>query len=151
MSLLMTSLHLTDDLAQDHLLQVSHAMIHGINTVFPPLEVTGHNGGEPISENKLAKHDGLWDQIKEILGWIKDIANFTICMPPKKGDKIVATLKSLCKIKKLKIIEFQKITGTLHHAATGIQVGQGLFKTIWAAMENCKKIGSPSPPPYIKF
>ena len=41
---------LTDDLTQYHLLQVSRVMLHGINTVFPLLEVIGHNGGDPIIE-----------------------------------------------------------------------------------------------------
>ena len=76
-------IELTYNFTQAHLLQVSRAMIHGINKFFPPPEVTGHNGGYPISENKLANHDGLWDHIKEILGWIMDGEMFTICLPPK--------------------------------------------------------------------
>ena len=55
---------LTDDLSQYHLLQVSRAMLHGINMVFPQPKVTGYNGVDPISENKLSNHDGLWDHIK---------------------------------------------------------------------------------------
>ena len=129
----------TDDFTQDHLLQVSRAMLRGINTVFPTPEVTFHNGGKPISEKKLANLDGIWDHIKEIMGWIMDGANSAICLPPKKADKTIATLKFLRKRKKLKILEFQKSAGTLHHAATGIPGGRSLFTTIWAAMENCKK------------
>ena len=65
---------------------MSCAIIHEINTVLPPSEVTGHNGGYPIPENKLAKMDGLWYHIKEILGWIMDGANFIIRLTPKKAE-----------------------------------------------------------------
>ena len=80
------SIALTDDFTQAQLLQVSREMLHGINTVFPPPEVTGHNGGDPISENKVSNHNRLWDHIKEILIWIIDGANFKICLPPKRVD-----------------------------------------------------------------
>ena len=55
---------LTDDLTQDHLLKVSRALLHGINTVFLLPDVTEHNGGYPISEKKLANLNGIWDHVK---------------------------------------------------------------------------------------
>ena len=128
---------LTDNLSQSHLLQLSCVMLHGINTVFPLLEVTYHNGGDPIPEKKLSNIDEIWDHIKEILGWIMDGENLTICLPTKKVDKIVATLKSLCKRKNIKLLEFQKLAGTMYHVAMVIPGGQGIFTTIWEDMENC--------------
>ena len=130
---------LTDKHTEAHLLHVSRVILNGTRTVFPPQDITGHKGGEHISEKKLANRNGIWDQIKEILGWIMDGANFTICLPPKKAYKIVATINFLWKREKIKLIEFQKIAGMLHHAATGIPGGRGLFKTIREAMEICKK------------
>ena len=59
------------------------------------------------------------------------------CFP--KRWKIVANLKSLRKIKKLKLLEFKKIASTLYHAAMVIPGGRGLFTTIWVDMANCKK------------
>ena len=41
---------LTDNLTHSHLLQVSRAILCGINAVFLQLDVTCHNGGDPISE-----------------------------------------------------------------------------------------------------
>ena len=130
---------LRDDVTQTHLLQVSSMMLHGINTLFTPPEVTGHKGENHISEKKLANHDRIWNRIKEILIWIMDGAYFTICLPPKKLKKVVATLKSILKRKKLKLLEFQKIEGTLHHAAICIPVRRGLLTTIWEAMASCNK------------
>ena len=50
----------TDNISQQHILQLSRAMLHGIHTVFPPTNsITKHNGGDPISETKLDKLEGL--------------------------------------------------------------------------------------------
>ena len=51
---------------------------------------------------------------------------------------MVTTLKSLHKKKKIRIKDFQKIAGSLHHASMGIPGGRGLFTTIWQAIKNAK-------------
>ena len=124
----------TDNISRDHLLNFTRAMLHGVHSIFPPPSITGHNGGDPISEKKLDQLDGLWANVKEILGWIIDGANFTIYLPEKKVLKIQKTLKDLSKKKAVRLLEFQKIAGTLHHASMGIPGGRGLFTAIWTAM-----------------
>jgi hypothetical protein len=124
----------TDDTSTTHLLKLSRAMLHGIHSVFPPPEITGHAGGDPISEKKLDNLDGLWAHTKEILGWIINGANYTITLPPTKVQKIVQTLTRLKKAKRIALLEFQKIAGSLLHAAIGIPGGRGLFTQIWTAM-----------------
>ena len=54
-----------------HLLRLSLCMLHGIHAIFPPSEVTQYGGGEPVSEKKLNRGDGLWAYKKEIPGWMK--------------------------------------------------------------------------------
>ena len=129
----------TDDLSRKHLLQLSRAMLHGIHSVFPPPNISNHSGGDPISEKKLKNLEGLWSHTKEILGWIIDGANYTITLPPQKVAKIVKTIKKLSKCKAIKLNDFQKIAGSLHHAATGIPGGRGLFTAIWRAMATTTK------------
>ncbi len=128
----------TDNLSQTHLQNVSRAMLHGIHSIFPPPNVTGHKGGDPISEKKLDKLEGLWDFVKEILGWMIDGANFTIELPPSKVAKITDLLRDTRKKKFLPLKEFQKLAGTLHHASTGIPGGRGLFTTLWMALKTVK-------------
>ncbi len=128
----------TDDLSQPNLRNLSRAMLHGIHAIFPPPEVTGHNGGDPISEKKLDKLEGLFDPVKEILGWILDGTHYTIQLPPDKVQKIITTIKSLKNKHFIKAKEFQKLAGTLNHAATGIPGGRGLFTAIWTALKSEK-------------
>ena len=56
----------------DHLQHFSCAMLHGIHSFFPPPEISGHQGEDPISQKKLKQGDGLWESTKEILGWLLD-------------------------------------------------------------------------------
>ena len=128
----------TDDTTRDNLLRISRAMLHGIHSIFPPQSETGHTGGDPISEKKLDKLEGLWDHVKEILGWFLDGKNFTIYLPQEKVAKVQKTLRDIQKKTKIKIKDLQKIAGILHHASMGIPGGRGLFTTIWTAMANCK-------------
>ena len=129
----------TDNITHSHLVKFTRAMLHGMHSIFQPPSVTGHKGGDPISEKKLKQLDGLWQHVKEILGWILNGVNYTICLPEKKVLKIQATLRQMRKKKKVSLNEFQKIAGTLHHASMGIPGGRGLFTAIWAAMKGCNK------------
>ena len=54
------------------LTHVSRSLLHAIHDVFPPPSVTGHSGGDPVSEKKLLKKEGEWDVRKEIIGWVFD-------------------------------------------------------------------------------
>ena len=125
-----------------HPLMAPRAMMHGMHSIFQPPSVTGHTGGDPISEKKLKQLEGLWEHVKEILGCILNGANYTISLPEKKVAKIQATLRKLSKKqKKIPLNDFQKIAGTLHHASMGIPGGRGLFTAIWSAMKGCRKNG----------
>jgi hypothetical protein len=63
---------ITNNLSRAHLTHISRAMINGIHSIFPPPEVTTHTGGDPISEKKLDKGEGVWSHYKEVLGWDLD-------------------------------------------------------------------------------
>jgi hypothetical protein len=43
---------MTNDLRDEHLLQLSRAILHGIHCIFPPPSISNHCGGDPISEKK---------------------------------------------------------------------------------------------------
>lgn len=83
---------MTNNITKEHLTHFSRAMLHGIHSVFPPPEVTGHDGFDPVSEKKIGEGEGTWEHTKEILGWIMDGANFTVHLPPKKCEKILETI-----------------------------------------------------------
>jgi len=59
----------TNEITEAHLTHLSRCMLHGIHSVFPPIEFTQHGSGDAISEQKSDKGEGQWDYVKEILGW----------------------------------------------------------------------------------
>jgi hypothetical protein len=82
----------TDPTQLEHL---SRAILHGIHSVFPPLSVTGHDGGDPVSLKKLNQGDGLWETRKEILGWVFDGARRCIELPSEKIAKITSEIRTV--------------------------------------------------------
>ena len=126
----------TNNLTDAHLTQVSKAMIHGVHSIFPPPEVTGHPGGDPVSEKKLDKGEGVWSHKKEILGWDFDGKEFTIQLPPKKCDAIVLQIRKLLKMPRPSLNRYQKLAGKLQHASLGIPCGRALFSPIQYAMKH---------------
>ncbi|KAL7533742.1 hypothetical protein ACHAWF_007944 [Thalassiosira exigua] len=113
------------------LLHCSRALLHAIHSVFPPPDITGHNGEEPISLKKLKEGEGLWELRKEILGWMFDGATRCIELAAKKQEAILKELRAILRIKNgVQFNRVQKIVGKLRHAAIGIPGGKGLFGPI---------------------
>ena len=83
-----------------HLTHFLREILHGVHYISPsPPNITKHQVQDPISQKKLAKVEGTWKTLKEILGWIIDGANFTLQLMPDKCKKIVHLFKKVCKLK----------------------------------------------------
>ena len=63
---------------------ISRQVLHAVHYIFPPPQITGHTGEDPISLKKLKDGDGLWDYRKIILGWIFDGIERSIQLPIEK-------------------------------------------------------------------
>eukprot|EP00957_Ditylum_brightwellii_P114219 8708067-Ditylum_brightwellii.AAC.1 len=70
-------------------------MLHGLHSVYPPPEITGHPGGDSCAEKKLQKEKGRWEYIKEILSWTFNGKTFTIQFPKEKCDRILKLIKQV--------------------------------------------------------
>ena len=128
----------TNNGSHDHLKHLSRAMLHGIHSVFPPPEKSGHNGPEPISEKKLEEGEGTWTTTKEILGWLVDGTMFTVQLPPGKCQKIIKLCRKVANMKACKLQIFQELAGKLQHASFGVPGGKGLFSPIYRALQGSK-------------
>ena len=62
----------TDTTNRANLTNFSREMLHGINSIFPPLEVSVHQVEEPISQKILKQVEVIWETTKEFLGWLVD-------------------------------------------------------------------------------
>ncbi len=70
-------------LAQKHKQRVRCTLLEAVKEVFCPLSPTNPpTRREPISVKKLLEEDSSWSTIKLVLGWILDMENLTIQLPP---------------------------------------------------------------------
>ena len=120
---------------ESHLLHLSRALLHGIHAIFPPPNITGHSGADPISVKKLEQGDGRWHHEKELLGWICNGADYTIRLPNEKATKYIKAIKKLMSHTNVPLKSFQKVTGKLQHASLGIPGGTGLFSPFYMALK----------------
>lgn len=74
------------------LAHLSPALLHAIHTMFPPREVMGHAGEDPVSLKKLQQGDETWAMQKEILGWVFDCARHCIELPEAKVEQLTMEL-----------------------------------------------------------
>ena len=125
----------TNNATTTNLTTLSRAMLHGVHAVFPPPRITGHDGGDPISEKKLDKGEGIWSTIKEVLGWELNGVDKTIRLPAKKWTDVRTLAKKILKRRTATLQSFQRLAGKLQHASFGIPGGKSLFTPIDMAMK----------------
>ena len=55
---------------RENLQHLSREILHAVHDISTPENITGHAGGDPVSEKKLDQGNGMWDVRKDILGWV---------------------------------------------------------------------------------
>ena len=113
----------TDETKLRHL---SRALLHAIESVFPPPDITGSSMGPAISKKKLIA-EGTWETRKEILGWVLDGIARTIELPQAKAATILKELKDTRRSSYVTLARFQKLHGKLQFASIAIPVGKPLL------------------------
>jgi hypothetical protein len=108
--------------------QITRAILHGMQPVFPEPEVTGHTQGKhPISEKKAVKGAGQWAIGEKSLGWILDGQQRHIELPPEKSAEYIAHLKQALKQSHISLHNFRRILGRLIRAGFAIPGAFGMF------------------------
>ena len=128
----------TNDAQLTNIQRMARALLHGIHSIFPPPGVSGHNGEEPISIKKLQELEGMFQNKKEVLGWMFNGKDFTIYLPDKKVQKILENLQHLLQKKLATLNELEKIQGQLIHASIGIPGGRGTLSPLYKAVASQK-------------
>ena len=113
-------------------------MLFGIHCVFPPPSVTGHEGEDPIALKKLLQWEGMFQPIKEVLGWEFNGQNFTISLPSNKRDKIIRRIDDILRHKTTPHKPLEKLQGNLVHASLGLPAGRGLLSSVYTAVAKKK-------------
>ena len=119
----------------------SRALLHGIHQIFPPPIATGHaSKDDPISLKKLIiEGDGIWDTVKEILGWIFNGLERTMQLPPHKVKTLRDTIKQTLRQGRIELKAFESLVGKCQHACLGIPGGRALLPPLYKALAAATK------------
>jgi hypothetical protein len=108
--------------------------------VFPPPTATGHDGEDPISLKKLVTEgEGIWDTVKEILGWIFNGIERTIQLPPKKVTSLRETIKTALRSGHIEFKAFESLIGKWQHACLGIPGGRSLLPPLYKVLKAAER------------
>ena len=129
----------TNDLRRSNLIEFTRALLHGIHSCFPPPNISGHSGEDPVSVKKILNGEGAWQFRKEILGWIIDGEKYTINLTDEKRKKYVAAIKAVLRKSRTPAKDLEKVVGKLGHVALGVPAGKGLLTPLYRA-----QAGNPS-------
>ena len=120
---------------QQDLDHVAVATMTGIHDVFPPAPTPDT---DPISEKKLARGDGAWANVKEILGMTFDGTAKTIWLAEEKRDALLAQLKVWLRKSSRRIgiafDEFRTTLSKLQHAFLTVPAGKGLLSAFYRVL-----------------
>ena len=84
-----------------------------------------------MAQKKLDQEEGRWEEVKEILGWTVNGANYMIQLPPNKVEKIINQLVKIQTFhRKIPHKALYKVAGSFDHTLYGIPGGTGLFSPI---------------------
>jgi hypothetical protein len=116
--------------------RISRAVLHGIHSVFPPPDVSGHTDGkDPVSLKKLQKGDGQWSHEKELLGFVVDGQAKTVRISDSKATDIVHEIRRILKKKKVQLRRYRRIVGKLRNVALIMPSTKGLFSPLNKALK----------------
>ena len=111
-----------------HIRRIRRASIHGIHSVFPPTNVTTHEGGkEPISEKKLRSGEGNFRSKKEMIGIEFDGKKRTVRLPADKARRYIKEAHSLIRRRSVPLKSFRTVVGQLRHATIILPAAKGFF------------------------
>ena len=124
----------------DALRHHSRALLHGIHQIFPPPTATGHTTEEPISLKKLVVDgEGVWDTVKEILGWMFDGLHRTMQLPAKKVTALRETIKTSLRNHHIDAKDFESLIGKCQHACLGIPGGTALLAPLYKTLHSVER------------
>ena len=122
---------------------VASSVMCAIHEIFPPDETNENN---PISCKKLLKWDGLWDTIKEILGFCFHRDNKTIWVTEGKRNALIKTMQGWLRATSkntmygIPFMDFWSLLYRVRHVFLSIPAGKGLMSPFYSILDKEPKV-----------
>ena len=124
-----------------HIPKIRRAAVQGIQALFPPTEITKHEGGkEPISRKKIKQGDGNFVTLKEMIGVKFDGVQHTVRLPVAKAKLYIKATHAILHRKTVPLKALQMLVGKLRHASIILPAAKGFFTPVNSAMQGSPKM-----------
>ena len=94
---------------------------------------------EAISEKKLMKGDGRWNQCKEVLGWILDSERMTLELTERCAKRIIDIFEDLRGQNRVSVKKWQCVLGELWFMGPAVPGSVGLFSALQLGLAHSDK------------
>jgi hypothetical protein len=134
-------LAVVEDAAHTLLRRITRATLYGVHSIFPPPEITNHEGGkDSILIKKLEKGDTTFLPKKLILGFMLNGKLRTVRLPIEKAGNINTELQRLLKKSRVPSKRFLTITGKISNATRILPAAKGFMTPLYKAMRGAPKM-----------
>jgi hypothetical protein len=116
--------------------RMARAALYVIHSVFPPPDVTGHEGGKDSISQKKLDNDAKMVRTKEILGFIVEGVCRAVQLPQQKADAICAELAKVLKKKSVPLKRLETIVGKVMHAARILPTSKALMTPVYQSYKH---------------
>ena len=113
--------------------------MHAIDQIFVLPDERTPIRKEAVSEKKMNKGDGSWNQWKEILGWILDTHKGTMEPTDQKKECVMQIFMELREKKLISIKKWHQVLGELHFMGAAIPSAAGLFRAMQLSLTHSEK------------
>jgi hypothetical protein len=114
---------------------IARATLYGVHAIFPPPEITNHEGGKySVSIKNWRKEMRLSSQKKIILGFLLDGTARTIRLPQEKSNNICVELQLLLKKRRVPSKRFLSIVGKISNAPRILPTAKGPMTPLYKAL-----------------
>jgi hypothetical protein len=121
--------------------RIARATLYGVHSIFPPPEITKHEGGkDSVSIKKLEKGDATFLPQKLILGFMLDGTARTVRLPQEKANSICIELLRLLKKSRVPNKRFLSIVGKISNATRILPAAKGLMTPLYKALRGEPKM-----------
>ena len=132
----------SQELCQD----TRRCIMHSIDQIFAQPDERTPTRKELVSENKMNKGDGSWNQQKEILVWILDMHKGTMELTDWKKECVMQIFMELWDKKCIGVKKWHQVLGELHFMGAAVcfmgaavPSAAGLFRVMQLGLTHSKK------------
>jgi hypothetical protein len=134
-------LAVVEDAQRTLLRRIARATLYGVHSIFPPPEITKHEGGkDSVSIKKLQKGDATFLPQKIVLGFLLDGRKRTVQLPQEKADKLCTELQRILKKSRVPSKRFLSVVGRISNATRILPAAKGLMTPLYKALRGEPKM-----------